>query len=52
MPTMFRLRRKQQRKAADLARLLVALDSIAYEARPWRPRRVRRAAVGSLGRAL
>jgi hypothetical protein len=47
MATMSRLRRKQERKAAELARLLVALDTLAGGERPWRPRRVRRASLGA-----
>jgi hypothetical protein len=43
-------KRRRRRKATSLARLLVSLDDAAREARPWRPRRVHRAAVGS-GRA-
>ena len=46
MATMSLLRRKQERKAAELARLLVALDTLAGNDRPWRPRRVRRASLG------
>jgi hypothetical protein len=46
MATVPRLRRRQERKAAELARLLVALDALAGDARPWRPRRVRRASFG------
>src|ERR671937_1665882 len=44
--TLFRNRR-QERKAAQLARLLLALDSIAGAERPWRPRRVARLSVGA-----
>src|SRR4051794_10327289 len=36
---VFLRRRRQERKAARLARLLVALDASACEQRPWRPRR-------------
>jgi hypothetical protein len=41
-----RLRRRRHRQVSDLARLLVALDTLAGDARPWRPRRVRRASLG------
>jgi hypothetical protein len=44
---MHRSRKKTDRKATQLARLLVQLDALAGEARPWRPRRVRRAALGT-----
>jgi hypothetical protein len=47
MATVPRLRRRQERKATELARLLVALDALAVDARPWRPRRVRRASLGA-----
>jgi hypothetical protein len=43
-------KRRRNRKALSLARLLVSLDDCAREARPWRPRRVHRAALGT-GRA-
>ena len=38
---------RRNRKAVSLARLLVSLDDAARETRPWRPRRVHRAAVGA-----
>jgi hypothetical protein len=41
-------KRRRNRKAMSLARLLVSLDDAAREARPWRPRRVHRAALGTL----
>ena len=41
------LRKTTDRKALQLARLLVQLDALAAEARPWRSRRVRRAALGT-----
>ena len=47
MATLTRLRRRQSRKAAELARLLVALDALAGGDRPWRPRRIRRASLGA-----
>ena len=40
MTPVSRFRRREKRKTAELARLLVALDSIASE-RPVRARRVR-----------
>jgi len=39
--------RRQERKAAQLARLLLALDSMAGSERPWRQRRVVRLSVGA-----
>jgi len=42
-------RRRQERKAARLARLLVALDRAACEQRPWRPRRAQPAALNAAG---
>jgi hypothetical protein len=39
--------RRQERKAAQLARLLLALDSMAGAERAWRPRRVVRLSVGA-----
>jgi hypothetical protein len=33
------IRKTQKRKADDLARLMLALDRLAGESRPWRPRR-------------
>jgi hypothetical protein len=41
------LRRRRQRQVSDLARLLVALDTLAGDSRPWTPRRVRRASLGA-----
>jgi hypothetical protein len=41
-------KRRQHRNAEKLARLLVSLDDAARDARPWRPRRVHRAALGTL----
>jgi len=41
-----RIRRRRQRQVSDLARLIVALDALAVDSRPWRPRRVRRLSVG------
>jgi hypothetical protein len=32
-------RKTNKKKADDLARLMLALDRLAGEARPWRPRR-------------
>jgi hypothetical protein len=46
MTTVLRNRRRE-RKAAQLARLLLALDSMACAERPWRPRRVMRLSVGA-----
>jgi hypothetical protein len=41
-------KRRQQRRAARLARMLVALDEAAREERPWwRVRRVARAGLGT-----
>jgi hypothetical protein len=40
------LKRRRNRKAASLARLLVSLDDAAREARP-RPRRVHRASLAT-----
>ena len=48
MPTVLPLRRRQNRKIAHLARLIVTMDALAVDARPWRPRRVRRASLGAL----
>jgi hypothetical protein len=42
-----RRKRNEERKAARLARMLVALDHEAQETRPWRQRRVTRAALGT-----
>jgi len=43
-------RRRQERKAARLARLLVSLDCAACEQRGWRPRpRAQLAAVSAAG---
>jgi hypothetical protein len=49
MPSMTRrfLRRRRQRQVSDLARLLVALDTLAGDSRPWPSRRVRRASLGA-----
>jgi len=44
---VLRNRRRQERRAAELARLLLALEAMACEERPWRPRRVLRVALGS-----
>jgi hypothetical protein len=43
-------KRRRERKALKLARMLVALDDEARETRRWRPRRAYRAALGT-GRA-
>ncbi|HUK94165.1 MAG TPA: hypothetical protein VLU96_03825 [Gaiellaceae bacterium] len=40
-------KRRQERKAARLARVLVALDDTARSRRSWQPRRVHRAALGT-----
>jgi hypothetical protein len=40
-------KRRKDRKALKLARMLVALDDEARETRRWRPRRVYRAALGT-----
>jgi hypothetical protein len=40
-------KRRRERKAVRLARLLVALDDEARETRPWHPRRTHRAALGT-----
>jgi hypothetical protein len=40
-------KRRRDRNAAKLARLLVSLDDAARETRPWRPRRAHRAALGT-----
>jgi hypothetical protein len=48
MPSMTRrLLRRRRRQVSDLARLLVALDTLAGDSRPWPPRRVRRASLGA-----
>jgi hypothetical protein len=39
--------RRRERQAERLARLLLALDSMAGAERPWRPRRVMRLSVGA-----
>jgi hypothetical protein len=39
-------RRRNRRKAVELARLLVAIDTMAADARPWRPRRSQRVSLG------
>jgi len=36
-------RRRENRRTRELARLLVALDAAAADARPWKPRRLLRA---------
>jgi hypothetical protein len=43
------LKNRQERKAARLARLLVALDDSAKDVRPWRPRRAQPAALSAAG---
>jgi hypothetical protein len=40
-------KRRRERKALKLARLLVALDDEARETRSWWPRRAQRAALGT-----
>ncbi len=40
-------KRRNARKAAKVARMLVSLDEEARQVRPWRPRRVQFAAVGA-----
>jgi hypothetical protein len=40
-------RRKEERKAAQLARLLATLEQVAADERRWRPRRVVRFSFGS-----
>jgi hypothetical protein len=40
-------KRRRERKAMKLARLLVALDDEARETRSWWPRRAHRAALGT-----
>jgi hypothetical protein len=40
-------RRRQERKALKLARVLAALDDEARDVRRWRPRRAHRAALGT-----
>ena len=40
-------KRRLERKAAKLARMLVALDDEARETRQWRPRRASRAALST-----
>jgi hypothetical protein len=42
-----RIRRREERKAAQLARLLASLEQLAADERPWRPRRVARLSLGS-----
>jgi hypothetical protein len=39
--------RRQERKAIRVARLLLALDTMAGAERHWRPRRVARLSVGT-----
>jgi len=43
-------KRRQERKAARLARLMVSLDETARELRPWRPRPRAQFAAFSAGR--
>jgi hypothetical protein len=43
------LKKRQERKAARLARVLVALDESARDVRPWRPRRAQPAALSAAG---
>jgi hypothetical protein len=40
-------RRREERKAAQLARLLASLEQLAADERRWRPRRVVRLSLGS-----
>jgi hypothetical protein len=40
-------RRKEERKAAQLARLLASMEQLAADERRWRPRRVVRLSLGS-----
>jgi hypothetical protein len=40
-------RRKHEKQARELARLLVALDTAAAQARPWQPRRLLRASIAA-----
>jgi len=40
-------KRRRERKARRLARLLIALDDEAREARSWWPRRAQRAVLGT-----
>jgi hypothetical protein len=40
------MRKNEDRKAAELAKLLVSLDALACEQRSWRPRRTVRVALG------
>jgi hypothetical protein len=42
-------KRRRDRKAARLARLLLVLDDEARQTRSWRPRRAHRAALGRSG---
>jgi hypothetical protein len=44
---MLRRRRQSRRRARELARLLVALDTAAADARPWQQRRLLRASVAA-----
>jgi hypothetical protein len=40
-------KRRNERKAAKLARLLLSLDDAARETRSWRPRRTQLVALGA-----
>jgi len=40
-------RRREDRKAAQLARLLASLEQLAADERRWRPRRIVRLSLGS-----
>lgn len=40
-------KRRSERKAAKVARMLVSLDDAARQVRPWRSRRVQLAAVSA-----
>ena len=40
-------KRRNERKAAKVARMLVSLDDEARQVRHWRPRRVQFAAIGA-----
>jgi hypothetical protein len=42
-------RRRSERKARRLARLMVSLDDAARETRPWRPRRAQLVALSGAG---
>jgi hypothetical protein len=41
------MRRREDRKAAQLARLLASLEQLAADERRWRPRRAARLSLGS-----